>query len=222
MTCPTMHAFNQRGNVVAVPCGSWTCPDCARQNARMWAWRCRITVELAGNHAYFWTFTMRAKYRTPFAAFKDLPLLWDRLRKRLARAGLHTWSYCAFVEGQPKRSDMPHFHIISLQASPVRIKDLAMYSGFGYQADESRVNSHEAASYCAKYASKQAAVVPKNFRRVRASRDWAKLPDSDYPALIVKSKVETTADYLLRVADLTGVGLQLLADAWLDIVGSLD
>lgn len=219
MTCPTMHAFNQRAQVVAVLCGSWNCPTCARENARLWAWRCKLTVQKHDNGAYFWTFTMRAKYRTAFAAYKDLPALWRHLVRRLKRLGVKSWTYCAFVEGQPKRGHMPHFHVISIQKSPVRLKDLAMNSGFGYQADEKRINSAKAANYCAKYASKQNPHTPKGFRRVRASKDWEKLPDKDYPAIIVKSRNESTADYLLRVADFTGADLQAIADKWQDVTG---
>jgi len=217
VTCPTMHAFNMRAKVVAVMCGSWNCPDCARQNARMWAWRCKLHIQEHGGRAYFWTLTLRGKFRTAGEGYLALPGLWDRLRKRLARAGVQGWSYCAFVEGQPGRGYMPHFHIISMIKCPIRLKDLAMASGFGFQADEQRINDKKAASYCAKYASKQNPHTPKNFRRVRASRDWAKLPDKDYPAIIVKSKAEGTVDYLLRVADLTGASLQDIADQWLDI-----
>jgi len=97
-----------------------------------------------------------------------------------------------------------------------------MYSGFGYEAEETRINSAKAAFYCAKYASKQNPNTPKGFRRVRASRDWAKLPERDFPAIIVKSKLELTSDYLLRVADLTQKPLQDLVDSWLDIGESLD
>lgn len=117
---------------------------------------------------------------------------------------------------------MPHFHVISMQKSPVRLKDLAMYSGFGYEAKEDKINGHKAASYCAKYASKQNPNTPKGFRRVRASRDWAKLPPFSADPLIVKTREETTTDYLLRVHEKTGRDLQSLVDAWLDTGQWLD
>jgi len=117
---------------------------------------------------------------------------------------------------------MPHFHVISMCASPVRLKDLAMYSGFGYEAKEQKINGPKAASYCAKYASKQNPHTPKGFRRVRASRDWQKLPPFKGDPLIVKTKTETTAEYLIRAADTTGKALQDLVDAWLDIGLTID
>jgi hypothetical protein len=165
---------------------------------------------------------MRSKYHTAYEAYMALPGLWDRLRKRLKRAGISTWSYCAFVEGQPKRGYMPHFHVISMQKSPLRLKDIAMHSGFGYEAKEQQINGPKAASYCAKYASKQNPNTPKGFRRVRASRDWTKLPPRTVDPLLVKAKSETTSDYLIRVAECTGKPLQDLVDAWLDTGQFLD
>jgi len=109
---------------------------------------------------------------------------------------------------------MPHFHIISLEKSPKRIKDLAYECGFGYQATETRVASSKAANYCAKYASKQSPVTPKGFRRVRASQDWANLPEGELEALLVKSKGEYLSDYFLRVALATGEKLQTIVDRW--------
>jgi hypothetical protein len=217
MPCPTLYAFDNRAKIVAVLCGKWSCPQCARENARMWAWRCKIHIKERDNRAYFWTFTLRGKFKTASQGYIALPRLWDRLRKRLRRSLGTTWSYCAFVEGQSQRGYMPHFHVISMSKSPCRLKDLAMQSGFGYQAEEKIINSSKAASYCAKYASKQNPKTPRGFRRVRASRDWAKLPDYAKKPLIIKARSESTVDYLLRVATTTGESLQDIVDAWLDI-----
>src|SRR5574340_1236878 len=173
--CPAFFAFDEGGNLHAVQCGQWSCPNCAKHLARLWAWRCRLQVEKHGNTAWFWTLTLRGKYHTAEQGYKALPRLWDNIRKRVQRAE-RDWSYCAFVEGQPQRDYMPHFHAISLSKAPCRLKDLAMECGFGYQAKESYINSAKAANYCAKYASKTNPATPKGFRRVRASRDWAKLP----------------------------------------------
>src|SRR5262249_32658198 len=123
--CPTMFAFNTRGQVVAVPCGLWTCPKCAKTNANLWAWRVQIHIIQSGQLAYFWTFTLGSAYKTPQQGFKALPRLWDNLRKYLQRT-FGQFDYCAFVEGQPKRAYMPHFHVIVLRKSPIRIKDMAV------------------------------------------------------------------------------------------------
>jgi hypothetical protein len=217
MPCPTLHAFDSRAKIVAVLCGKWMCPQCARENARLWAWRCKIHIKARNNRAYFWTFTLRGKFETANEGYLALPGLWNRLRMRILRSTGKGWSYCAFVEGQPQRGYMPHFHVISMSKSPYRLKDLAMYSGFGYQADEKRINSAKAATYCAKYASKQNPKTPHGFRRVRASRDWAKLPPYTKKPLYIKAKSESTMDYLLRVAEGTDSNLQDVVDRWLDI-----
>lgn len=158
---------------------------------------------------------MGRKYKTPQQAYADLPRLWDRFRKYVKRYYNGKWEYVAFVEGQPKRVDMPHFHIISLIKSPKRLKDLAVWSGFGHQAKEKPVTSDKAAWYVAKYASKQSASCPRGFRRVRSSVGWTKLPAKDGAALIVQAKAETLQAYLCRVADETQIPLDDVLSAWL-------
>lgn len=216
--CPVFYAFDKSGKMVGVPCGLWTCPHCAKHLARMWAWRAKIQVNNAGEPYFFWTLTLRGKYLTPEQGFKALPRLWDTFRKivqrLLKRKSKGKWSYLAFVEGQPQRQYMPHFHILSSQKSPIRLKDIAMQAGFGYQAKEKRLNGLQAAAYVAKYASKQSDKTPKKFRRVRASRDWAKLPDYDGEPLFVKARDETLTNYLLRVHDATGVDMDTLLERW--------
>lgn len=211
--CPTMKAFNHNGRVVNVYCGLWSCKRCSKALARKWSWRVRIHVDASGPTAWFWTLTLRGKYVSAEQGFRALPKLWDNFRKIVQRRS-KKWSYCAFVEGQPQRDHMPHFHIISMVKAPYRIKDLAHDAGFGFQATETKVNSGKAANYCAKYASKQSPKTPKGFRRVRASQDWAKLPEGDREPLFVKSKGEYLTDYFLRVALATETPLQNIVDRW--------
>lgn len=164
---------------------------------------------------YFWTFTLGRKYKTAEQGFETLPKLWDRLRKFIQRRVKGKWEYCAFVEGQPKRGHMPHFHVISLTKSPKRIKDVAVWNGFGHEAYEDRITSGKAASYVSKYASKQSPVTPKSFRRVRASRGWAKLPERDATVIYVQAQKESLQDYLARVASETSVPLDDVVNTWL-------
>lgn len=159
---------------------------------------------------------MGRKYTTAAQAYADLPKLWDRFRKYIKRYYAGTWEYVAFVEGQPKRVDMPHFHIISLVKSPKRLKDLAVWSGFGHQAYEKKVTSDKAAWYVAKYASKQSPSCPKGFRRVRASVGWTKLPEKDGASLIVQAKAETLQNYLQRVSEETKLPLDQIVGTWLN------
>lgn len=218
--CPAFYAFNGNGICVPVPCGQWSCPHCAKHLARLWAWRAKLQVQgCEGQTYWFWTLTLRGKYHTRAAGFKALPKLWDRFRKAVQRAlkakGIPgKWEYLAFVEGQPQRQYMPHFHILSSHKSPRRLKDMAMYAGFGYQAKEKPVNSQKAMYYVAKYASKQAQETPKKFRRVRASQNWAKLPAFEGDPLFVKAYDETLTNYLQRVNDATGVDIDTLKDRW--------
>lgn len=211
--CGELHAFKPDGTVVIVFCGKWSCKRCSKVNANLWAWRVRLYIGEKGSEAYFWTFTLGSKYRTRKSGYEALPKLWDTLRKELQRK-FGKWEYCAFVEGQPRRGNMPHFHVISLVKSPVRIKDLAVHVGFGHQAKEEYVSDKKAGFYVAKYASKSDAQMPTGFRRVRTSRGWPKLPPYHGQRFIVKSKIESLADYLLRVSEISGVDPEILNYRW--------
>lgn len=182
-------------------------------NARLWAWRVRIHVKAHGGEAYFWTLTLGSNYRRASDGFVALPRLWDRVRKAAPLPGKKL-SYCAFVEGQPRRSYMPHFHVVSLTPSPCRIKDLAVFCGFGYQAVEEKITDDQGAFYVAKYASKQSPFTPRGFRRVRTSKDWAKLPEWEGIALLARSRKQTLLEYLLVVEAVSGVSIDLLYDRW--------
>jgi hypothetical protein len=101
--------------------------------------------------------------------------------------------------------------VLSLTKSPVvgshianPIKDLAYASGFGFMATEEVMEGWKAAWYVAKYASKHDPSIPRNFRRCRSSRDWAKLPEIALPAYMVKSRSEHLWEFVARVADATG------------------
>lgn len=220
--CPVMYAFNTDGALIAVRCGSWTCPHCMKINARQWSWRVSLHISKSGRPAWFWTLTLGRKYKTAAQGFEALPGLWDRFRKYIKRLHPGTWEYCAFVEGQPQRGHMPHFHIISTIKAPKRLKDIAVWSGFGYEAKQKVVDSAGAAWYVAKYASKQSEETPRGFRRVRASQGWTKLPVKDGASLIVRAKGERLADYLTRVSDLTCIPYSEILVAWVSTEQALD
>lgn len=109
---------------------------------------------------------------------------------------------------------MPHFHVISSATTPYRVKDYAVHHGFGHQATQTPVNSGQAASYCAKYASKVSPNTPHGFRRVRASRGWAQLPPKTPMAILVPNHKELLSDFLLRVHFATGADLDDLLYIW--------
>jgi len=211
--CPTMRAFNTEGRVQNVYCGQWGCKRCSKIKARLWAWRVRLTINGSTQTWYFWTLTLRRKYHTAEAGYAALPRLWDNLRKSIQRKQ-QKFSYVAFVEGQPKRGDMPHFHVITNVKPWRRIKDIAMKAGFGYEAKSVVVTGPKAGSYVAKYATKQNPHTPKGFRRVRASRDIAKLPDYEGVGIIPPSRDEKTWEYIDRVSDATGIDHETLYERW--------
>jgi len=94
------------------------------------------------------------------------------------------------------------------------IKDLAWRSGFGYIALEQAVAGWKAAWYVAKYASKHDPSIPRNFRRCRCSRDWAKLPEVNLPAYMVKGKAEHLGEFLVRVSEVCNVPEEVLHTRW--------
>lgn len=212
--CPTMNAFNTSGDIVVVLCGQWKCSICSRLLARKYASITAYGVNQQGGKAYFWTLTMGQRIKTAKKAYEILPKMWNALRVSMQRK-YPDWQYIAFVEGQPKRGNMPHFHIISMRQSPKkRLKDYAPKFGFGYQAKEEIVEGWEAAGYVAKYATKQNPDTPKNFRRVRKSQKWPMRPKVQREGLIVRSTRERIEDYLQRVSRLTGIHPNKLANLW--------
>jgi len=227
--CIAFYAFDGTGNIVGVPCKKWSCKICQKLNASLWAWRAQLQYENDDLPYYLITLTLGSSYGnddpTPTqvkAAYAELKTLWNRLRMRMVREydkkynwGEIDWPYMAFVEGQPKRNGMPHFHIISALPAPFRVKDFAVKCGFGYMADEKVLyTGKSAAAYVAKYASKGAEYIPKDFRRVRASRGWTKLPEMVGRILFVKSRNETITAYLMRVADNTNMSIDHLWQNW--------
>jgi hypothetical protein len=221
--CIAFYAFDGIGNLKAVPCKRWSCQICQKLNAQLWAWRAELQIENDPLQWYLLTFTMGSDYKDVTKAYADLKKLWDKCRTYFKRDYIKrygysafSWTYMAFVEGQPRRNYMPHFHVLSPLPAPYRIKDFAVQVGFGYMADEREINGKGASQYVAKYASKGAGGIPKNFRRVRASQDWAKLPDYNGGILFVKGATEHVTDYIIRVHEYTGVPLDSLYDKWID------
>lgn len=212
--CPVAIGFNKHGNVRPIYCGKWDCARCSRKNAKLWAWRAFIGVEKADHIAWMWTLTMSGKIRSRKRAYDLLPKLWDTLRKALQRAFGGKFTYIAFIEGQPKRYGMPHFHIISHRKAPKRLKDMAHKAGFGYQAKERLIDGKGAAYYVSKYTSKGDGLMPKKFRRCRTSQDWPKLPPYEGEAYLVPSRKENTLDFILRVHGRTGVDVEALWERW--------
>jgi len=225
-TCPVTIGFNLDGKARPVYCGQWTCPDCCKRLARKWSKRVRDHIMLLDRQHQlstgepmpeFWfiTLTLGRKYKTTVGGFQAIPKLWQRLHKAMRRKD-PSWQYVAFVEGQPKRWFMPHFHIISSQPLPVprnkhgvmtqhATHDYAVKMGWGFEVEQEQVSGPKNAAYISKYASKDSPKTPKGFRRVRPSRGWTKLEKDPTKRLIVKGSGEGVADYLQRVSETTGL-----------------
>jgi len=159
------------------------------------------------------TLTQSNKVKDPARAYKLLPAQWDVFRKLMQRANPDGWRYIAFVEGQPHRDYMPHFHIIASshplpqtikQSDKTALANVARRCGFGWVCDYQVVTDKHAAAYVAKYASKVAPNMPKGFRRVRTSQGFADMPDAIQPSLILPMPNEKLAQYLIRAGDITG------------------
>jgi hypothetical protein len=223
-----MFAFDTTGKVLPVYCGKWSCPNCAQKLADKWAKRVEIGLSSLGAletpRAWFLTLTFGQEYSDPLKAYANLPHLWDAIRKQYQRY-YGSFCYIAFVEGQQRRNDMPHFHIVSENEPPIKrgraghvtkrgVHDWAHAMGFGFMADLQLIGSAQAAAYVSKYASKGTQSVPKNFRRVRVARTWPKLPEPEGLTLIVQARSEVFAHYILRVADITGLDPGYLVETW--------
>jgi hypothetical protein len=226
--CPVLVGFTTQGATRLIPCGQWSCRKCAKRLARRWAVRVRKHIEnqpkKRNTKYYFVTLTLGSKYRNAAQGFTAIRRLWDKLRKRFQRA-YPDWQYVAFVEGQPKRGGMPHFHIISDRPPLAKrnskgeitkhnLHNWAVEMGWGHQADLDLLTGTKAASYVAKYATKQHPATPKGFRRVRASRDWTKLPNDPDRRLLVPARGEDIAHFILRVHEATGLPAEQLYSAW--------
>ena len=227
--CPVTAGFTADGKLKVIYCGMWSCPRCAVKNAKRWAKRARKQLfngrDGKSTRYFFITLTLGSKIRTVDKGFESIPGLWDRLRKNMQRAYPDSWDYLAFVEGQPDRGGMPHFHVLSSQAPTAKVgkrgwitkhnmHDWAYALGWGFEADLSQVMGDRAASYVAKYASKQHPATPKGFRRVRPSQGWAKDTTPQAIHLIVPRRGESLVDYINRVAYETGLPQEDLIAHW--------
>lgn len=233
--CPVTIAFNHEGKTSLIYCGSWQCRRCAKRNAGKWAKRAELGLKvLAGQDladAFFLTLTLPGVYSSVELGFRAIPKLWDSTRKAYQRY-YGGFTYIAFVEGQPKRGGMPHFHILATVEPPTKrgrrgyvtkhgVHDFAVAYGWGFEAELEIVQSEQAAVYVAKYTSKGDPSMPRNFRRVRVSADFPKLPDLGGSPLLVPARDEDVAHYLARVAYDTGIASDMLYPKYVQIVARL-
>ena len=218
--CPLMLQYSETGLIVPFWCGSWNCPRCAKQNAREWAIRTKAQF---GNGGYFYTLTQGQNVYSVNRAYELMPIQWDTFRKILQREKKSKLNYIAFIEGQPKRRFMPHFHLIcdyrvftsGKQSLQTAFTEVAKRAGFGWCTDAQQITDKRAASYVSKYASKVAPNQPRKFRRVRTSQGFAELPEWPHDAVILQGKHETFTEYVLRVSDASDTAVDTLVDRYM-------
>lgn len=233
--CPVTGAFDRDGVTHVIYCGRWQCKRCAQRNASKWARRAaKAATELTGEdqgELFFLTLTLGRSVKNVTQGYSLLPGLWDTTRKQYQRK-YGSFSYLAFVEGQPNRSYMPHFHILTVEPPPARlgkrgnitqhgVHDWAHAIGWGFEAKLLIVNGPEAMAYVAKYASKTSPLIPRNFRRVRASKDWPKDDDKPAGVWIVPSKKEDLPHFIARAADFTGLAIEDCYAAYIALMAEI-
>ena len=215
-------AFNDQSEIVALACDQWNCDYCSKILAWRWAQRVRYGIALRLDHEpWFWTITLPGWVPDAKTGYKILPARWQSLRHTLQRQN-RDFLYAAFVEAHPNRAFIPHLHIITFDPSPDRLKDMVVHAGFGHQAKELEITSRIAVNYVTKYVSKQGVEMPRNFRRVRISHSWPRLPPPLYEHTVypVESREALTA-YLRRMSTTLGTSVALLRDRWLDKSGDI-
>jgi len=209
------------GHVFPVRCKKWSCKVCAPINALHEAIKTAngvYALHAAGLRAKFVTITQPGSVKTPEFAYAIIDNQWDKFRNRWqywAKAQGVPNMYAAFVEGQSRRSDMPHFHIIATSMpSQDKVRDWSTSSGLGYQADVQWIGAHAGVAwYVSKYSTKgsDAQYIPKNFRRVRYSQDWPNMcfqADFLEDQSVVKLPRESYVHWLIRAVTAFGVDPQ--------------
>lgn len=213
--CPRgLRVFNTAGDTVRLACDQWACTICRIRLSHHWANRIRYGLALWDGPKRHWVLTLPGHIKTASFGFYVLKRAWHNFYTAIQRQGTPFY-YAAFVELHPKRFGIAHFHIVSLRASPGRLKDIAHHAGFGFIDSDDEIEGKLAAYYVSKYTSKQGSQMPKGFRRVRVSRVWPSLPTPiPDPPIITLGTGEQLGAYLQRVFNQTGVPLPDLLARW--------
>jgi hypothetical protein len=204
--CAQLLAYSpDLASFIPLRCGKWDCSICAEINAVYWSvYAAHGIAQLMSDGVMLsvWTLTLTNKIRSSKRAFEVLPKIWDAFRKNFPSE----YRYIAFVEHHTKRTKIPHLHLITdISWDFPTLKQYAIASGFGWKCYLQTVYSPGAGWYISKYVAKHEAVkkgMPKNFRRVRQSRKWPKMPDESESvySYLIKRPSETLTAFLDRIA----------------------
>lgn len=187
-----------RGRIAQGCCDNWLCARCGQIRARREYGRIvhgANTLNEAGYTLYFWTLTCRGRDMSLEQAQNDYLLWTNRLLtacRTKAKRAAEFWAYAQVTERQKRQH--PHSHVITTwvpgDAEKTKYNgrevlvsqwfaDRNNTAGLGSQHQITEVvNSHAVAAYVAKYLFKESVSTewPKNWRRVRYSRNWPALP----------------------------------------------
>lgn len=197
----------EKAKIIRGNCNDWLCPRCGDIRARTEYHRMLTGVKNLiddGHKLYFITLTCRGAELSISDAeqhyYEWTTKLLNACRNRHTRANLF-WSYVQVTERQKRQH--PHSHIITTylphdcveiaENSPQGQKTAILQSdwfykqciksGLGWQYKITEVRDGVGvANYLAKYLFKEAMKTqwPKNWRRVRYSRNWYKIPEQEY------------------------------------------
>ena len=218
---PYLKAINQNDNVVIFfrpRCKLWSCPACSEINKNLWsvkAFHAATVIEETHGKPDFLTLTSHEKLQAKASLFV-WPKAWSKLSQR-ARRKAADFQYLLIPE-QHKNGRL-HVHAIETSALGERWwKTNARECGLGYMAEEEEVRSPGgAAYYVVKYLTKslETNVWPKNFRRVRTSQRWPKLPETEPLNDWTFTPLERDATLAHSVATYEREGMDvLLLDHW--------
>lgn len=172
--------LERKAVVFKADCDEWECPECQIAKRSQWVARAVLgLMQITSMHqtSVFVTITSAEWYKTSAAAIAAFPVAWNKLYGRLKRKNPDLM-YLMTIEFGQKTSHM-HAHFLTNATQNERwYKNNARACGMGFQAKVETVESDgKAAAYVSKYIGKSLAgqQLPRKFRRVRCSQNWAAL-----------------------------------------------
>jgi len=170
----------KRALVTRANCDSWSCPECSLRMSEHWVLRAEIgTRNLLGRGEQidFVTLTSHERLKTFVATEQIWRSAWSALYAAIKRRRPSGFDY--FIVPEKHKDGRMHVHAIWDAAVSQRwLKDNARKHGLGYMAKIKPITEpFHAVRYVTKYVGKSLGDdIPKHFRRVRVSRDWANVP----------------------------------------------
>jgi hypothetical protein len=166
-------------------CKSWRCPACSKVNKALWAIRAyegSKAIMECEKPLFFMTVTSHEKL-TADQSLWVWPSAWGQLRDRMKYRAGGVFFYIMV----PEHHLDGRLHVHAIESAGVGqswLKSAARESGLGYMDEEKPIKTPQGSAwYVSKYLGKSIEKTdwPKGFRRVRASRNWPKLPEQPMP-----------------------------------------